>query len=286
MTHHKEAASQKPNSMSNSLGRRSFIKLIAGMAVVSACSRKGTLLQYKGASTLLPLMAEATRAFETEHPGVRFAITGGGSTGGILAAASGQADIGGVARALTTREQALVQPRRIALDGIAIVAERSVPLSDLTDAQLRELFTTGQMEGIESISVIGKNPAHGTHPAFAEALDLGGSALFATAEAGSNGEVLAFIRATKGIGYVSMADAHAAIAAGEPLKILSVNGVAPSLDTIADTSYPLVRDLFLVLPRPGTKVGLKPDPMAAAFLSFLTGPKGSALIEAAGFVPV
>lgn len=270
--------------------RHRWLQLIGGavliLAVLASCKPGPTVLSYQGATTLVPLVSEAAEVYTAAHPDIRIAITGGGSTAGILGAASGQSDLGGSAREITPQEALSVQATAVAIDALAVVVEASVPVEAVSRDELRRLYTGGRVAGFEGVDRIGKSPAHGTYHAFQAALGLGDTALTATAEAGSNGEMIAYVLASRGVGYVSLADAEAAIRAGDPLRILAVDGVMPGAASVTSGAYPLTRTLYLLLPRAGARAGVVPSRAARDFTSFLTGSEGAELVRAAGFLPV
>jgi len=59
------------------------------------------------------------------------------------------------------------------------------------------------------------------------------------------------------------------------LKALALDGVAPSAQTIADGSYPLVKQLLIV-------TGPKTPPAAQAFVSFVRSGAGRELLQQTG----
>ena len=61
--------------------------------------------------------------------------------------------------------------------------------------------------------------------------------------------------------------------------ILALDGQAPTYETIAAGKYPLVRPLYLVVPR-------KPRAEVADFIRFATGRKGQTVIKHQGTVNV
>jgi phosphate transport system substrate-binding protein len=64
-----------------------------------------------------------------------------------------------------------------------------------------------------------------------------------------------------------------------PIHALALDGVEPSVATVADGSYPLHKDLFFVT------LG-EPTGRAAELIRFALSPAGRAVIEAHGCVPL
>ena len=63
------------------------------------------------------------------------------------------------------------------------------------------------------------------------------------------------------------------------LRVLPLDGVRPSLNTLANGTYPLAQNLFLVLPA-------KPSPAAKRFVAFLSSPKAKRILQDSGMIPV
>lgn len=267
-----------------SLGRLLAVALVLAALVLAACAGGGRL-GYAGATTLVPLVSDLCAALEEERPDIRCAVTGGGSTKGVLDVATGAAQIGGAAREPKPGEEARVRFVPVALDALAVIGHRDLGLAALTGEELRAVFTGDVPARLAGIPRVGKAPAHGTHQAFKAAIAADGP-LEADAEAGSNGELIAYVLASRGLGYVSLADAEAAIAAGEPLTILAIDGVVPSVAAIRAGRYTLVRRLHVLLPRPSGEGQGGPGAPARAFMALLESPRGRDMIRAAGFLPI
>ncbi|SNR88022.1 substrate-binding domain-containing protein [Puniceibacterium sediminis] len=248
----------------------------------AACKRTGTTLSYEGATTHIPVLSEAAAAFEAAHADVRIDIAGGGSSIGVRSVASGKADLGGVARDLTPEEAKAVLVIPFARDALAVVVGEDVAIDGITLGELHDLYAASSPP--DGMSRISKAWAHGTAQAFAKGVALAQTDVMSEAVAGSNGEVLAMIAALPAsIGYVSASDAMAAIESGAPIRILPVEGVYPTLSTLADGSYPLARTLWLTLPKPAPG---RTRPASADFVAFLMGPEVGAMLSARGFLPV
>ena len=67
----------------------------------------------------------------------------------------------------------------------------------------------------------------------------------------------------------------------DTIKMLAVDGVAPSIDTIKNGEYPIFTNGFIVL-----RADEPSDSPASRWVDAVLGKRGSAIIEAAGYVPV
>ena len=177
-------------------------------------------------------MAEPHRLFQAV--GVKIA----GSGAGIEAASNGSADIGLSSRALKDGEKDSGAVENIvAIDGIAVIANKSGKVLDLTTAAPTEIYT-GKITNWkdlggddEAIVVIGREAGSGTRGAFEELLKIEDKCAYAQ-ELDSTGGVLAKVASTPGsIGYVSLDVVDGTV------KALSLDGVEPTEENIAAGSY-------------------------------------------------
>ena len=67
----------------------------------------------------------------------------------------------------------------------------------------------------------------------------------------------------------------------DTIKMLAVDGVAPSIETIKDGTYPIFTNGFIVL-----RADEPEDSPASRWVDAVLGKRGSAIIEAKGYVPV
>lgn len=267
--------------------RRSFIQSALAstcFVALSACGGREKL-NLSNATTLTPLFMALAPAFEKTHPDVSVSVVGSGSSVAILDVASGHAHAGAAAREPTENELRRVSFLPLAIDQIAIVAHESFARENITTDELRALSRGLPVEGFEEVTFIGKAAAHGTYQAFQDSIGMSGEPLSSDAVGGSNGEVLNLIGATRGIGYVSVADAERAIASGEPLKILTVDDLSTGASSERNADYPLTRTLYFLLPRQGVEMAPPTTPLARGFLSLLQSPEGQQAIREAGFTP-
>jgi phosphate transport system substrate-binding protein len=75
-----------------------------------------------------------------------------------------------------------------------------------------------------------------------------------------------------GIGYVGLAYIHA-----EGIKVISINGVLPSKETVLSKKYPYARPTFYY-------TNGEPHGEAAKFIEFALSPEGQKIVEQVGFI--
>ena len=239
---------------------------------------RGTSLNVVGSTSIQPFAEMEAQEYQKAFPSCFVDVQGGGSTAGLQAAANGLADIGTCSRGLKKEEEGQFQPVVIARDGLAIVVHLSNPLENLTRQQVRAIFMGSvthwkDVGGRDApIRLITREEGSGTREAFAH-LVMEKARIAATAlTQESNGAVKELVRHDPcAIGYMSLG------LVGKELKILKVDGVTPSADTVRDGSYTLARPFLFVTKGP-------PSPDAQAFIDYVRSPPGRKLLEQEGLI--
>ncbi|HPF32529.1 MAG TPA: phosphate ABC transporter substrate-binding protein, partial [Candidatus Sabulitectum sp.] len=168
----------------------------------------------------------------------------------------------------------------IARDGIAIVTYPGFAVDELTMDQVRDIFageiTRWNAVGgpNEMITVVAREEGSGTRAAFEE-LVLGESLMSADAILQpSNGAVRTTVTSTPGaIAYISFGYMD------DSTMPVSINGAAPSAETVESGEYPVYRPLNMVT------FG-EPEGAVAQWLDFIKGADGQAIVAAEGYLPV
>ena len=238
-------------------------------------------ITFAGSTTVQPLADKLGAAFQAQHPQLQLGIAAGGSVVGIKAMHDGTADIGMASRALTADEANGLQQYQIASDVIAIVVNPSNSITGLTRDQLRDIYL-GQLVNWKDLGgpdrmivPIARDKNSGTRGAFDE-LVLSNQEPHSDRlqTAVTAGDMAALVSSTPGaIGYVGFGNLDG------KLKLLSIDSVTPSPDTVRNKTYQLVRPLLLL-------TGPLTQPLAQTYIDFALSPEGQALVEADGWVKV
>jgi phosphate transport system substrate-binding protein len=224
------------------------------------------------------------------NEGITVEIQGGGSGQAAVALADGIADIGALSREVKDEEKStIVKEYIIAKDGVAVIANTDVTVTDLTLEQIKGIFT-GEITNWkevggkdQKITVVSREEGSGTRGAFTELTkvmekDSAGNEVDNTSKDAivqpSTGAVLQAVGSTPGsIGYVSME------ALDDTVIALEVEGVSISKETVLDGTYAISRPFIYA-------VAGEVSEAAQAFIDFVMSAEGQALIEENGFIPV
>ena len=217
-----------------------------------------------GSSTVFPLAEAAAEGFGQEaRGGARVTVGESGTGGGFGKFCRGETQISNASRPISTEEMAACAAANIqyieipiAFDGISVVVHPSNPLTNITMAELKRAWepaATGQVTQWRQVNargpavalqLFGPGTASGTFDYFTEAVngDGGSSRTDYTPSEDDNVIVQGVAGNPGALGYFGYAYYEANRAR---VKALSVNGVAPSPDTIASGDYPLSRPMFI-----------------------------------------
>lgn len=243
-----------------------------------------------GSTSVQPLSEELAAAFMEANEDITVEIQGGGSGQAAVSLADAIADIGALSREVKDEEKStIVKEYIIAKDGVAVIVNTDVTVTDLTLEQIKGIFT-GEITNWkevggkdQAITVVSREEGSGTRGAFTELTkvmvkDSAGNEVDSTSKNAivqpSTGAALQAVGSTPGaIGYVSME------ALDDSVTALDVEGVTISKKTVLDGTYAISRPFIY-------GVTAEVSEAAQAFIDFVMSAEGQALIEENGFIPV
>ncbi|MDI6692480.1 MAG: phosphate ABC transporter substrate-binding protein [Anaerosomatales bacterium] len=245
-------------------------------------------INIQGSDTMVNLATAWAEKFMDENPDVEVSVQGGGSGTGIAALINGTVDFANASREMKEEEIAEakskgIQPveHKVAIDGIAVVVNKANPVEGLTLEQLGKIFR-GEITNWKDVGgpdkpivLLSRDSSSGTYEYFKEAV-IGKDKEYAkTAKLlPSSQAIVDEVKANDaGIGYVGLGYVS------DDVKVVAVDGVKASVETAKDGSYPIARYLYMY--SNGEVSGL-----LKAYLDWVTGPEGQALVADEGFVPL
>jgi len=240
-------------------------------------------LTITGSSTIAPLALEIAKRFEVSHPGTRVEVQSGGTSRGVSDVRQGLAQIGMVSRALKADETDLL-PVLIARDGVAMIAHSTNPVSALSKDQVVSIYkgetrTWDKAGGpARPITVVNKAEGRSTLEIFLHYFGMAAKDVKAQVIVGENEQAIkTVIGNPDAIAYVSIGTAEFEKQHGAPIKLIAVDGVVPSTAAVADSKYPIARQLNLVT-RGNT------NDLTKTFLAYANSNDVADLVESQHFV--
>jgi phosphate transport system substrate-binding protein len=246
----------------------------------------------KGSDTMVVLGQRWAEEYMKSHKDATIQVTGGGSGTGISALINGTTDVCEASRAMKDSEKQQLTAKAggppveipVAKDGLSVYVSDSNPLTELSMAQLKAIFT-GKVTSWKDVGgpdakiiPYSRENSSGTYVFFKEhVLDNADYTPRAQAMPGTAAVVNAVAREKFGIGY-----GGAAYAKG--IKVLKIKkgdapAIGPSDATIKDGTYPLSRPLFFyVRPQPSKDI--------KAFTDWVLSSEGQAIVVKVGYFPI
>ncbi len=264
--------------------------LLAGAAAVMAQQRNITV---KGSDTLVILGQRWAEIYMSKNPGVTIQVTGGGSGTGIAALINGTTDICEASRPMKDSEKADAKAKRgkevlelpVAVDGLAVYVNEANPLSELTLAQVKAIYTGAAKNWKEvggndqKIILYSRENNSGTYVYFKEHV-LENADYYPTAQTlpGTAAVINAVANDPRGIGY-------GGIAYGKGIKHLRIKkdantpGVEPSMENVLAAKYPISRYLYWYLAG-------QPTGDVRKLVDWVYSNEGQEIVQKVGYYPL
>jgi phosphate transport system substrate-binding protein len=282
------------------LSRPLTLLLLALSLILSGCSEQpspaptgkaapGAKVVIKGSNTIGEELGPRLIAeYKKDHPNADFELESKGTGSGLWALIGGQCDLAAASRTPNADELRQAKERGvefvehpIASYSVAIIVNAANPLTDLTRAQVRDVFTGAvknwkEVGGPDApIQLDIRDPVSGTYLGFRElAMEDKPYPAATNAFASYAAIVQAVAQDANAIGYASPD-----LIQSPGIKALSIGGVAPANSSVNDGKYPYARLLRFY-----TSKG-KEAPGSLDFIKFIQSAKGQQVVAKTGNVP-
>lgn len=253
----------------------------AGFAFAGAAKESATV-STDGSTSMEKVILSLAEQYMADNQDVNVTYNPTGSGTGITAALEGRCDIGLSSRALKAEEVASgLKETIVALDGIAIIVNGDNTVSDLSIEQIAALFSGditnwNEVGGPDAPVVpIGREAGSGTRDGF-ESITGTEDVCKYSQELTSTGAVITAVAQNPGaIGYASLASNL------DSVKTLTVEGVAPSEETVKSGEYKIQRPFVFA-----TLADKPLSDAAQKFFDYCVSSDAASIIAGAGAVPV
>ena len=255
---------------------------VLALAMLAGCGSNKTTgsVATDGSTSMEKVIGALGEAFQNDT-GISFTYNPTGSGSGIKAVQEGRCDIGLSSRDLKAEEkEAGLTGTVLAYDGIAVIVNPENPVSDLSVETIAKIYTGEITNWAEvggndvEIVLIGREAGSGTRDGFESITDTEDACKYRQ-ELTSTGDVITTVSQNPGaIGYTSVASVK------DTVKAVTVDGVAPTKETIKDGSYVVQRPFVLV-----TKSDAELSEAAQMFFDYIMSSDANEIIAGAGVVP-
>ena len=260
-----------------------FVGIIFTVNIQSAIAEE--TIQWAGCGiSKKAFMSELSKAY-TKKTGINVKLSGGGATKGIRNAAKGTIDIGGACRVSLERHKKERDAFQIpvAWDALVAFVNKDNPVDSITFAQLNKIYlgkiTNWKQLGGKNAPIelyVRRGKMSGVGRTLRELVFANYDQNFkATYVVKSSGPVeKGVVKNKNGFGVSGISSAKK-----RNLKLLKLDGHAPTYENIKNGKYALYRPLYLVIKR-GNKA-----PLVRDFIKYAVSREGQAIIRSQGTVP-
>ncbi len=243
-----------------------------------------------GSTSVARVMDVLAEEFNSANPDGFIAVQGIGSSAGITMVKKGVSELGMSSRYLTERElDDSLTVLAIAFDGLAVVVNRSNPISNLSREQLYKIYK-GQITNWKQvggndqvIAVVTREASSGTRYSFESLLgltkvikdrlvsDINPNNLVVN----SNSMVKTLVNHNPhAVGFISVGSVD------QSIKAIQFEGIAPSAGNIANKSYQLSRPFLMLYKHEEITAE------ATSFIQFVRSQAGQRIVSEYGYIPV
>ena len=235
----------------------------------------------KGGGGALDAVRALTSGFSAAHPAVIWqGFDDVGSDAGVSLTVSSTVDLGFISRDLRAAEKGTVESVPIGASGTGVGVSASSAVKALTKDQVAKIFT-GQISDWKDVGgspgkirVLLREPESSTRSAF-ESYFFGTTKPVYSKDAV---EVFQIDETLKALGSfkdsIGMMTMNAKAFSTADVRLLTIDNIAATKDTLANGTYPIRRPLFFVYhPEPA-----KVKPTIKAFIDFVKGPEGQKIL--------
>lgn len=257
-----------------------MMTLLLILPVMTGCSNEGSKsVTTDGSTSMQKVIGGLGEAFQSET-GISFTYNPTGSGSGIQAVSEGRCDIGLSSRELKEEEKnSGLVGTVLAYDGIALIVNTENTVVDLTLEQIAKIYT-GEIKNWsevggkdQEIVLIGREAGSGTRDGFEAITDTEDKCAYRQ-QLTSTGDVITAVSQNPGaIGYASVASVK------DTVKVVRVDGVTPSEETIKNGSYVVQRPFLLV-----TSSNTELSESAQKLFDYITSEQAKSIISDAGVV--
>ena len=263
-----------------------FATVIVSMSLMASSSvfSKETLTWAGCGITKKAFMSELAKAY-TKKTGVEIKLSGGGATKGIRNAAKGTIHIGGACRVSLEqhKEERNAFQIPVAWDALVAFVHKDNPVDNISYENLQKVYL-GEITNWKQLGgrdaplelYVRRGKLSGVGRTLRELVFANYNQEFkATYVVKSSGPVeKGVVKNVNGLGVSGISSAKK-----RNLKLLQLDGKAPTYENIKNGSYALYRPLYLVIKR-GNKV-----PLVRDFVKYAVSEEGQKIIRAQGTVP-
>jgi phosphate transport system substrate-binding protein len=265
---------------------------------------KKTTVANVGSDTMVNLAIAWADAYTKVDPSVSVEVNGGGSGQGVAALINDACQIANCSRTFEEKEIADFKAKHpgkepkefmVGYDALSVFVHKDNPMSEISIEELQQLYmkdgkiTKWSELGVNNIPgakgdqviLVSRQNNSGTYHYFREAIvGKKNEMRLGTVDMNGSKDVVDLIAKTpNAIGYSGMGYATPAVKQLKVSKKKGEPGVAPSIASTLDKSYPIARPMFMY-------TAGEPAPHIKKYLDWIMAAPGQKIVEETGYVPL
>lgn len=242
-----------------------------------------------GSTALQPLAEQVAKQFNGKNPGATINVQGGGSGTGLTQVSQGSIDIGNsdifAEEKLKAEDAKVLVDHKVAVVGFAVVTNSKVKVTNLTKAQLIDIFT-GKVTNWKDvggddmkIQIINRPKSSGTRATFKKyGLDGKDEVEGVGLQEDSSGLVQKTIQSTDGsIGYLALS--YLTTDVRKSINVLKLDGLDANKENITAGKYPIWSYEHMY-----TKG--EPKELAKAYIDYMSNDEVKPILDKLGYISV
>ena len=270
----------------------------------SAGGGKKTAIANIGSDTMVNLAIAWADAYSKIDPSVSVEVNGGGSGQGVAALINDSCQIANCSRTFEEKEIAEFatkhpgkQPKEfmVGYDALSVFVHKDNPLEEISIEELQSLYMKDGkfskwsdlgVKGIpgakgDEVILVSRQNNSGTYHYFREAIvGKKNEMRLGTVDMNGSKDVVELIAKTpNAIGYSGMGYATPAVKTIRVSKKKGDKGVAPTIATTLDKTYPIARPMFMY-------TAGEPAPHIKKYLDWILSDAGQVIVKDTGYVPL
>lgn len=252
---------------------RKFVICVTIILVGISVNAQGAELSAQGSDSTSALLKKLAKGYR-QQTGNEIRVKGGGSSKGAEATISGEVDLAFLSRQLKDSEKvAGLEAVPYARDGVAFVVNRTNPLSQISLDELQNLLSGNKTHWNDGSPVLlyNRDEDSGNREVIDKIVMKGKRFSEKASVLQARVIIRGINRFPDSLGYISAGEIVGSV------KVLKVDGVAPTPEAIQEDQYAVTRTLTLATK--GNPLG-----KVQAFIDFVRSDLGQSIIEAEGYV--
>ncbi|RDY24424.1 phosphate ABC transporter substrate-binding protein [Romboutsia maritimum] len=257
--------------------------LAVGCGSNSSDSSNGGKVTVSGSTSVGPVIEICAEKFKEANKDISIEVQQVGSSAGIKNTIEGTSEIGMASRDLKDEEKkAGLKETEVALDGIALITNKSNKVKNLTINQVKDIYK-GKITNWKEVGgkdtpivVVSREDGSGTRDGFQEKVGFKSEELVKEAQiSDGSGNIKTIVEGNENaMGYISFGYVDKSV------NSLAIDNVEPTAENVKAGKYVIARP-FILVNKEGTL-----SKQGKSFIDFILSDEGQKIVKSKGFISI